>query len=114
MPAQLDSTVIELGLLNQRVFIEHLLYAGIMEEKSRHSIKAPVVELEGGGSQGLGGPRRGRSLWQVCGRALQALRWGPHLWDASGSCSPEQSGWGSQGFATAERQPTGPSISFFR
>lgn len=58
MLAQLDSTVIELGLLN-RVFIEHLLYAGIMEEKSRHSIKAPVVELEGGGSQGLGGPRRG-------------------------------------------------------
>lgn len=58
MPAQLDSTVIELGLFNQRVFIEHLLCAG-MEEKSRHSIKAPVVELEGGGSQGLGGPQRG-------------------------------------------------------
>lgn len=54
MPAQLDATVIELGLLNQRVFIEHLLYAGIMAEKS-----SSRVELEGGGSQGLGGPRRG-------------------------------------------------------
>lgn len=114
MPAQLDATVIELGLLNQRVFIEHLLYAGIMAEKSRHSIKAPGWNWREVAAKDWEDPGGGRSLWQVCGRALQARRWGPHLWDASGSCSPEQSGWGSQGFATAERQPTCPSISFFR